>query len=144
VCENFIFYSPLSAGREFEAAEQPTFRAVRGAPLNSRRTSSVQIDKISSAPFLARLKETRRFKVIGVHMSSLGVCEDEVLVEKILELMESLKWAELDSNLDANAELMDRYVRRIDSVLQWNDERGVEQMLISCALLSLSLSASTQ
>ena len=84
---------------------------------SSRRTASVmngnEIGGISNPngetmQTLARPQETRRFKTVGVHINSLGVCEDMVIIEQILDLLDSLKLNDLDSILDGNAELVNR------------------------------------
>ena len=128
VCENFLFYSPLSASadaaqqaQEEEATQAAVELFAKSAQKNNgngggtRRTASLTGGTCTGTAlhsrggsYLARARDTRRFKVVGVHINVLGECEDLVLVERICELLDGLKIAELDANIDANAELSDR------------------------------------
>ena len=127
VCENFLFYSPLSASADAaqQAQEEEATQAVaelfaksaqknNGNNSGTRRTASLMGGSAHPSlhsrggSYLARARDTRRFKVVGVHINMLGECEDLVLVERICELLDGLKIAELDANIDANAELSDR------------------------------------
>lgn len=109
MCENFLFYSPLTA--DSPAAEpSPVARPSK----TGRRTASDhgvnsgRVTPNTPAPYLARPKELRRFKTVGVHVGSFGECEDEGMVDKILQLLESLKLIELDANAGSNTEAVDR------------------------------------
>lgn len=101
-----------------------------GVMLNPRRTASILqgVDDVVTSTHVgvpvvsnpSRPKEMRYFKTIGLHMSSSsassssssssqgGQCQDMVLIEKVLELLESLKLQDLETTLDANAESIER------------------------------------
>ena len=149
MCENFVFYSPLMSSaalveqqRAAVAAQASLdlFAKMRSAGPGARRTASAINAAttgardtttatgnavVESDAFLARPKDSRRFKVVGLHMTSGcggggggGVgggtaatatdSEDLVLVEKIIEMLVWFKFAELESSMDANAEPADR------------------------------------
>jgi len=140
VCENFVFYSPLVSSavvaeqqRAVAAAQASIDAKIRKQPsssssatLNSAGTTSSSASSnplVESDAFLARPKDSRRFKVVGLHMVATFVpaggapaigngseSEDMVLIEKIIDLMTWFKFAELESSMDANAEQADRLV----------------------------------
>jgi hypothetical protein len=105
VCENFIFFAPLILSTateslfEVHTAQPGIMRG--GHPIGGVPQPQVIV-------YEARMRPMRRFKMIGLHCSSIGECEDLLLVEKMNELLDSLKIGELDENLASNAELTDR------------------------------------
>lgn len=135
VIENFLFYSPLtpsavpaaSGGTGKDAASmtyspgEALFRSMQratdsGSKSLTRRTASANAGS-GDLPWhgvgatLARPRDTRRFKSVGVHVAA-GVCEDVTLAERVKQLLEGLRLHELDEAIDDNAQLGDKSVDR--------------------------------